>query len=158
MEPSAQGSQTPWKEEEPAGSCQALLPPPAPSISLQCALGRAQQGAGFRAQTGRCWGEEDIHVGKTVTAGIGDLLHMESLMASVTRPRTMGARVTTVRKGRTKALQNWIRSGGSSENSWFSMCGHNRCAHTHGSPAVSMEGQEAASPQQEASLGKDVGF
>ena len=30
--------------------------------------------------------------------------------------------------------------------------------HTHGSPAVSTEGQEAASPQQEASLGKDLGF
>lgn len=59
-------------------------------------------------------------MGDTVTAGIGGLLHTESLMASVTRPRTMGARVTTVRKGRTNALQNWIRS-----------------------PAVSMEGQEA---------------
>lgn len=82
-------------------------------------------------------------MGDTVTAGIGGLLHTESLMASVTRRRTMGARVTTVRKGRTNALQNWLRSGGSGENSWFSMCERNGCAHTQRSPAVSMEGQEA---------------
>ena len=92
------------------------------------------------------------------------MLHTESLRPSVTRPRTMGARVTTVRKGRTKALQYWINSGGSRENSWLSMCGRNGCAHTHTHThtrkprSVSTEGQEAASPQQEASLGKDLGF
>lgn len=40
------------KEEEPAGSCQALLPPPAPSVSLRGALGRAQQGAGLEPKLG----------------------------------------------------------------------------------------------------------
>ena len=53
----------PWKEEEPAGSCQALLPPPAPSVSLLCALGRAQQGAGLEPRLG------DTGVRKTSVRG-----------------------------------------------------------------------------------------
>lgn len=139
------------------------LPGPSPSSSpLRLPPGRPGQSptrSRVRAQTGRCWGEEDIRVGDTVRAGTGGLFHTESLMPSVTRPRTMGARTTTVRKGRTKAPQYWIRSGGSSENSRLSTCGCNRCANTHTEAALCLHGGPGGSTTPTRSIiRKDLGF